>query len=69
LKRKINTTTANMEEGEEYLLKWKDYQSNFFALAAELFSTEHFTDVTLCAGDRMFEAHRLILSVCSPYFR
>ncbi len=54
---------------EEYLLKWKDYQSNFFSLAEELFLSESLTDVTLCCRDQAYEAHRLILSVCSPYFR
>ena len=28
-----------------------------------------FTDVTLSADDMSFEAHRLVLSACSPYFR
>ena len=113
---------------EEYLLKWKDYQSNFFSLAEELFMSESLTDVTLCCRDQVgrkknilntsiyaffdytcyvvqyrhffgkleegmeqaaaativyigrihnmcvlllqaYEAHRLVLSVCSPYFR
>ena len=40
---------------EEYILKWKDYKSNFFALAEELFVSEHLTDVTLCCKDQMFE--------------
>ena len=54
---------------QEYLLKWKDYQSNFFSLADELFASELLTDVTLVVRDQMFEAHQLVLSVCSPYFR
>ncbi len=38
---------------EEYLLKWKDYQSNFFSLAEELFMSESLTDVTLCCRDQV----------------
>ena len=30
---------------------------------------EEFTDVTISADDETFEAHKLILSACSPYFR
>ena len=30
---------------------------------------EMFTDVTLAAEDVSFEAHRIVLSACSPYFR
>ncbi len=59
-----------MESEDEYLLKWRDYQSNFFSLAEELFEGEDLTDVTLCCGDHTtFQAHRLVLSVCSPHFR
>ncbi|XP_059098902.1 protein tramtrack, alpha isoform-like [Tigriopus californicus] len=53
---------------EEYMLKWRDYQSNFFSLAEELYLNEFLTDVTLCCKNQYFEAHRLVLSVCSPYF-
>ncbi len=59
----------NTKMDEEYLLKWKDYQSNFFSLAEELFASESLTDVTLCCRDQVYEAHRLVLSVCSPYFK
>ena len=103
---------------EEYILKWRDYQSNFFELAEDLFVNELLTDVTICCRDQAgplacvvvgsfdlvfffrqvflarnsklssqcfrcdrrrrspivnsrqtFEAHRLVLSVCSTYFR
>ena len=54
---------------EEYILKWKDYRANFFALAEDLFTNELLTDVTLACRDQLFEAHRIVLSVCSPYFR
>lgn len=50
------------------MLKWRDYQSNFFSLAEELYLNEFLTDVTLCCKNQYFEAHRLVLSVCSPYF-
>lgn len=40
---------------DEYLLKWQDYQSNFFSMAEDLFASEHLTDVTLCCKDQMFE--------------
>ena len=33
------------------------------------FQNEEFTDVTISADDETFEAHKLILSACSPYFR
>ena len=30
---------------------------------------ELFTDVTLAAEEETFEAHKLVLSACSPYFK
>jgi len=37
--------------------------------AEELCESEEYTDVTLAAGTKLFAAHKLILSICSPYFR
>ena len=55
---------------EEYILKWTDHKVNFFSLAAaDLFNDEDLTDVTICCGEKLFDAHKLILSVCSPYFK
>ena len=58
-----------MVAGEDFLLKWNDHHALFFAGAEELVSAEEYTDVTLAAGARFFAAHRLVLSICSPYFR
>lgn len=30
---------------------------------------EKMVDVTIAAGGRVFKAHKLVLSVCSPYFQ
>ena len=54
---------------EELLLKWDDHHKSFFELAEDLCHQEQFIDVTLSCGDHNFPAHKLILSVCSPYFR
>ena len=35
-----------MQLQEEYILKWRDYQSNFFELAEDLFLNELLTDAT-----------------------
>merc|ERR1712013_619999 len=54
---------------EELLLKWNDHHQLFFLGAAELCEDEEYTDVTLAAGTKFFQAHKLVLSICSPYFR
>ena len=55
--------------GEDFLLKWNDHHSLFFAGAEQLCESEEFTDVTLAAGSKFFPAHKLVLSICSPYFQ
>jgi len=54
---------------EDFMLKWNDHHSLFFVGAEELCESEEYTDVTLAAGTKFFPAHKLILSICSPYFR
>jgi len=54
---------------EDFLLKWNDHHALFFVGAEELCESEEYTDVTLAAGTKFFSAHKLVLSICSPYFR
>ena len=54
---------------EDFLLKWNDHHKLFFAGAEEILGNQEFTDVTLSAGDRIFKAHKFVLSICSPYFQ
>jgi len=51
------------------MLKWNDHHTLFFVGAEELCESEEYTDVTLAAGSKFFPAHKLVLSICSPYFR
>jgi len=51
------------------LLKWNDHHNLFFAGAEQLYQGEEFTDVVLSAGSQTFKAHKLVLSICSPFFQ
>ena len=51
------------------MLKWNDHHNLFFAGAEKLYQGEEFTDVVLSAGSQTFKAHKLVLSICSPYFQ
>ena len=66
-KVKIDVNVASMSN--ELLLKWNDHHTQFFVGAEELCENEEYTDVTLVAGNKFFAAHKLVLSICSPYFR
>jgi len=54
---------------EDFLLKWNDHHKLFFAGAEDIRCSEEFTDVVLSAGEKIFRAHKLVLSICSPYFQ
>ena len=55
--------------GEKLCLKRNDFQENLISSFGELRDDHDFTDVTLACEDSQFEAHKLILSTCSPFFR
>jgi len=58
-----------MGSNEDFCLKWNDHHSIFFSLAESLCRSSLLTDVTLATSDQTFSAHRLVLSVCSSFFR
>jgi len=57
------------EEADDLMLRWDDHHKSFFELAEDLCHQEQFIDVTISCGEHNFPAHKLILSVCSPYFK
>ena len=61
--------------GDDFCLKWNDHHSVFFSSVEQLCRREFLTDVTLScqSADSSvqsvdFDAHKLVLSVCSGYF-
>ena len=54
---------------EKLRLKWTDFQPNILGSYQELRKESEFSDVSLvCEEDYKIEAHRIILSACSPFF-
>ena len=58
-----------MGSGEDFCLKWNDHHSLFFSQAETLCHGSLLTDVTLATADQTFPAHKLVLSICSAFFR
>jgi len=54
---------------ENYLLKWNDFEKNLGEGLRQLREEKTFCDVTLACEDSTLEAHRVVLSVCSSFFR
>lgn len=53
----------------QYSLVWNEHENNLTNLFVELLNNNELIDVTLAADGYLFNAHRLILSAMSPYFR
>lgn len=55
-------------EDEEFSLKWNHHQQVIVTAFDSLLNNGIFTDCTLAAEGKFIQAHRVILSACSPYF-
>jgi len=54
---------------EKFCLRWNDFESNISFAFRELRDDKDFFDVTLACDDEQIQAHKVILSACSPFFR
>jgi len=58
-----------MSSAEKFCLRWNDYETNISVAFKELREEKDFFDVTLACEDSQLQAHKVILSACSPFFR
>ena len=54
---------------EKFCLRWNDFETNISSAFKELRDDKDFFDVTLACDDEQIQAHKVILSACSPFFR
>jgi len=54
---------------EKFCLRWNDFESNISTAFRELRNDKDFFDVTLACNGEQLQAHKVILSACSPLFR
>jgi len=58
-----------MGTSEKFCLRWNDFESNISGAFQEIRAEKDFFDVTLACEDDQVEAHKVILSACSPFFK
>jgi len=58
-----------MGSSEKFCLKWNDFEKNISGAFREIREDKDFFDVTLACDDDQLQAHKVILSACSPFFR
>ncbi|KAK4883457.1 hypothetical protein RN001_006776 [Aquatica leii] len=54
---------------EQFSLCWDNFHKNMSMGMQSLLETEDLVDVTLAVEGKYLKAHKMVLSVCSPYFR
>lgn len=54
---------------EQFSLRWKHFHSNLTSGFHQLLLEQQLVDVTLSSEGQFIRAHKLILSLCSPYLR
>ena len=68
-----NVTSESPELGqmgsEQLCLSWNDYEGNFSVAFRDLRQEKEFFDVTLACKDGQLQAHKVILSSCSTFFK
>ena len=58
-----------MASSDKFCLRWNDFESNISVAFQELRDDKDFFDVTLACDENQIQAHKVILSACSPFFR
>ncbi|XP_068246300.1 protein jim lovell-like isoform X2 [Palaemon carinicauda] len=53
----------------EYCLRWNNHRPNLVTVFSELLTSEALVDVTLATDGHYIQAHKLVLSACSVYFK
>ncbi|CAH1110795.1 unnamed protein product [Psylliodes chrysocephalus] len=56
-------------DDQQFCLKWNNFQANITSQFETLRDDEDFTDVTIACDGQKMQAHKVVLSACSPFFK
>ncbi|KAK5645425.1 hypothetical protein RI129_006725 [Pyrocoelia pectoralis] len=56
-------------DDQQFCLRWNNFQANITSQFETLRDDEDFTDVTIACEGQQLQAHKIILSACSPLFK
>ncbi|XP_045462332.1 protein tramtrack, beta isoform-like isoform X2 [Harmonia axyridis] len=54
---------------QQFALKWNNFHSNLTSGFHDLFEASDLVDVTLATDGKFLKAHKIVLSICSPFFK
>nr|CAH7752115.1 unnamed protein product [Callosobruchus chinensis] len=58
-----------MATTEQFSLRWNNFHSNLTSGFHELLEAAEMVDVTLAVDGHFLQAHKIVLSICSPFFK
>jgi hypothetical protein len=58
-----------MTNVEKFCLRWNEFENNISTAFRELRDDKDFFDVSIACDGSQLQAHKAILSACSPFFR
>lgn len=60
---------ATILSSKEFSLRWNNFSNNLTSGFLSHLSENYLVDVTIAVEGQLLAAHKLVLSVCSPYFK
>ena len=54
---------------DKFCLKWNNFESYVTSAVKDIREEQELFDVTIACEDEQLQAHKLILSACSPFFK
>ena len=54
---------------EQFHLQWNDFEANISSAFKEIRNDKDMFDCTLSCGEKQIQAHKLVLSACSPFLK
>ena len=54
---------------EKFCLRWNDFEKNISNAFRDIREDKEFFDITIACDDSQLQAHKIILSACSPFFK
>ena len=62
-------TSENFSNMSQFSIKWNNHESSIVRVFREMYDSETLCDVTIACEGESLQAHKLVLSACSPYFQ
>jgi len=67
--RQSKTSQVVRMSSEKFCLRWNNFETNISCAFKDIREEKQFFDITIACEDEQIQAHKVILSACSPFFK